>query len=285
MADTCNSAPLGASNTYAPATPGADSNQDTRAGTFDRALAAYIAARTAHEACADDDATVDQITYDEMRAAESFLMDCYSPDVRALLVKFEIIHRDEMPPLNYIELLRRDMMKLAGASISPIFIPEGWLSYFRYCGGQARIVGGQLSLSYTGDRAAEIVAGLTAEERNAVTAYLTGTVPQTPTWAEALTAYRNSAEREEALRSVFNNTERLHGMFDPAAKACGDAWTIALSQRAEAWRALAGAQVSSIAELRHKIAVIRADDMLDADAGEGVPVIDAIAADLAKMEG
>ena len=89
---------------------------------------------------------------------------------------------------------------------------------------------------------------------------------------------------EEGLRVAHNDAERQStGEDDAAFKLCEEEWQLALDQRAKAWRGLIDTQTSTTAELLEKIAVIRSDAMLDGDAGEGVPVIDAIAADLARI--
>ncbi len=265
---------------------GEDLHAQDRAKTFERALATYIDARRAHAAVPVDDDEADAASYDRMHAAEAHLMNCTVQTARDLLVKFEIVNRDDVPPADYLALLRQDLMRLAQVDVSPLFLPEEWLNYFRYTGGQVSAVAGELSLSFTGERAAEAFAELSVPERKAVADHLASSVARPPSWSEALAHYRDVAAREEALRTVHNSAERLaSGKDDAALKRCEAEWEEALDQRAKAWRALIDTQASTVSELLEKIAVVRADAMLDADAGEGVPVIDAVAADLARIEG
>jgi len=219
-----------------------------------------------------------------MHAAEGHLMNCTAQSARDLLVKFEIVNRDDVPPADYLALLRRDLMRLAQADVSPLFFPEEWLSYFHHVGGRVSLVAGDLSLSFTGERAAEAFAKLSVSERKAVADHLASSVARTPSWAEALLHYREVSDLEEGLRVAHNDAERQStGKDDAAFKLCEEEWQRALDQRAKAWRGLIDTQTSTKAELLEKIAVIRSDAMLDGDAGEGVPVIDAIAADLARI--
>jgi len=266
------------------AAPGQDLLAQDRARAFERALATYIDARRAHALVPVDDDEADAASYDRMHAAEGHLMNCTAQSARDLLVKFEIVNRDDVPPADYLALLRRDLMRLAQADVSPLFFPEEWLSYFHHVGGRVSLVAGDLSLSFTGERAAEAFAKLSVSERKAVADYLASSAARTPSWAEALSHYREVSDLEEGLRVAHNDAERQStGEDDAAFKLCEEEWQLALDQRAKAWRGLIDTQTSTTAELLEKIAVIRSDAMLDGDAGEGVPVIDAIAADLARI--
>jgi len=266
------------------AAPGEDLLAKDRAKTFERALARYAEARRARALVPDEDNDADAASYDQMHAAEAFLMNCPAQSARDLLVKFEIVNRDDMPPAGYLALLRRDLMRLADVDISPLFMPEEWLSYFSYVGGRASVVDGDLAVSFTGEHAATAFGALSPTERKAVAVYLASGVARAPQWAEALAHYREVSAQEEALGAAHTKAQRSANSLDDPALAGPEAeWAQALHQRAQAWRALITAQVSTTAELLEKIAVLRSDAMLDGDAGEGVPVIDSIAADLARI--
>lgn len=88
---------------------------------------------------------------------------------------------------------------------------------------------------------------------------------------DAMAHYRDAAKRGLEYQAIFNAAERVAtDPNDPVLATVEQAWATALHSQADAWRALSRAQVSTLGELQQKIAIVRADAMLDGDSGEGL---------------
>jgi hypothetical protein len=110
---------------------------------FAELLAKYQATqrRIAIEASAegDVDTSIDRLCYLEQR-----LWRTEAPDLRAVLVKFEIANADcDMPPPEATASILADLRRLSGETVSPTFQPDLWLAQWEAHGGSYLVRDGE----------------------------------------------------------------------------------------------------------------------------------------------
>lgn len=94
---------------------------------------------------------VEAQTEDEVDAAtetlcqiERKIWETPAPDLRAVLVKFEIANEDtEMPPPDATASIMADLRRLSGENVSPIFQPDLWLVEWESHGGSYLVRNGE----------------------------------------------------------------------------------------------------------------------------------------------
>lgn len=94
---------------------------------------------------------VEAQTEDEVDAAtetlcqiERRIWETPAPDLRAVLVKFEIANEDtEMPPPDATASILADLRRLSGEAVSPIFQPDLWLVEWENHGGSYLVRNGE----------------------------------------------------------------------------------------------------------------------------------------------
>lgn len=94
---------------------------------------------------------VEAQTEDEVDAAtetlcqiERKIWQTPAPDLRAVLVKFEIANEDtEMPPPDATASILADLRRLSGQTVSPIFQPDLWLVEWESHGGSYLVRNGE----------------------------------------------------------------------------------------------------------------------------------------------
>lgn len=124
-----------------------DTREQTRAQQdFAKLLASYQAEQhhLIVEAQAEDevDASSDRLCFLEQR-----LWRTDAPDLRAVLVKFEIANADtDMPPPEATASIMADLRRLSGTMVSPIFQPDLWLVEWETHGGSYLVRDGEAIL-------------------------------------------------------------------------------------------------------------------------------------------
>ena len=188
-----------------------DYQQAARIRSFNRALDAYRAARRALAQTPVEDEEASDAAIDALWSAEAWLFHVSAPDVAGLLAKLDAATRDDTAniPDEYFASIREDLMRMSGATISPVFLPHEWLDTLRRFGGSARAIDGKLCVTFDRPKAAEHVAKLTEEERNAIIEHLAESAEHSPAWQEALAQYRRATAREAYLRAMRNNADRM----------------------------------------------------------------------------
>lgn len=122
-------------------------NEQSRAlEVFEKLLATYQAEqhRLAVDAHTEDevDASSDRLCFIEQRFWRT-----EAPDLRAILVKFEIANADtDMPPPEATASILADLRRLSGETVSPIFQPHLWLAEWETHGGSYLVRDGEAIL-------------------------------------------------------------------------------------------------------------------------------------------
>lgn len=110
---------------------------------FEKLLDAYKAQKhhLIVEAQAEDE--VDAAT-ETLCQIERKIWQTPAPDLRAVLVKFEIANEDtEMPPPDATASIMADLRRLSGENVSPIFQPDLWLVEWESHGGSYLVRNGE----------------------------------------------------------------------------------------------------------------------------------------------
>lgn len=124
--------------------------------------------------CHDDDAETDRQT-DVLTFAEDAVLALDAPDMAGLLAKFEIATFDNRTlQVEWIESIRRDLMRLGNLDRSPTFLPLGWLHQFETRGGNVLRYRGDVWLGHPLDneRAGKMLRGLKGYQQAAIKDHL-----------------------------------------------------------------------------------------------------------------
>lgn len=110
---------------------------------FEKLLNAYKAQKHHLIVEAQAEEEVDAAT-ETLCQIERKMWETPAPDLRAVLVKFEIANEDtEMPPPDATASIMADLRRLSGETVSPIFQPDVWLSQWEERGGSYLVRNGE----------------------------------------------------------------------------------------------------------------------------------------------